>query len=782
MHHFYPERFLKSAVCLMLVLLLSACKLTDNSLATNESNGDDDSIPPQVAFSIAPQINASNQLTYMASGTCSEDDRAVLVIVGGVNLYTTCVSGLWAVSGDISVAADSPTLLISVTQNDSANNVATHSTTIVKDTVAPTVVISASSTVLDVGGSSVDITATFSESVSRSDADVGNFGETTFLTSSVDNASVSIDQLDTLTEKTFNGFYISSEANTVTLETTYSSAGPQTIYFQDSAGNKMTTNSNTLTFTEVCGGGSQLAAMAGGLGTTIAPYEITTINQLDAVRNADSCKYKIMNDIDASATSTWNGGEGWNSLYLGSNGHIDGQNFKVTSLTINKNGGFDGIFSYVYGRLENIEFDGVSMMATGNSSGMIGYIDSSAVIDNVRISNSHFESTNPGGDSFGGLYGYSLGTLSNLYITNVVVKADQGGTNVNGVLCCIMGSSVNGMTISNLQVIGSASSRVEFFGYYLQANLSNVSISNSSVYGANVTGLIPPLESALTNLTISNFTVTGTNSAVGLAHTLSSAMTNINISNMTVSAGGRAIGLIDTIQGNGSLSNLTVDGLSVSSTGNNSYGGFKEIYGSASNLNMKNVSLSGSGHIYGVAEYLLNDGSSNLASIQDLLFSGSINGQGSAQTRGLFGTVDGSTSLKTIIAKIEKTNTSGTNDVCGIEVMNNTSLFEDVALECTGAYTAIAVKNLNASSEINRLYVRGPKGGIGSTSGNFISTAGGSTTISDTFYNSDYSINPYTTLGRTTAQLKNIATYSAWDFSEWTLTIDYPFLNAFPGE
>lgn len=770
--------------CLIFILFLSACKLTDNSLSNNDSNEDieDDNIPPQVTFSLTPQINISNQLSYMASGTCSEEDRAVIVKVGGINLYTTCVGGLWAASGDVSIAADSVALYISVTQSDTANNVATHSTTIIKDTVAPTATISASSTALATGGSSVDITATFSEPVSRSAADVGTYGERIQLTSSVDGASVDIDLLNTQTQKTFSSFYLSSAANTVTLVTNYSSSDPQSIYFQDIAGNISATNSNTLTFTEVCGGGTQMAAMAGGNGTLASPYEITTIQQLNAVRDADQCKYKLMNNIDASATATWNGGQGWSPLSISTGGHIDGQNYKVTSLTANVSGGYGGVFGYVAGRLDNIEFDGINMLATGNSSGLVAYIDSTGIIDNLRLSNSNFETTNSGGDSFGGLYGYSLGALSNLYITNVVVKADQGATNVNGVFCCIM-SAVNGLTISNLQVIGSASSRIEFLAYYLQQNLSNVSISNSSVSGGNVTGLVPPIDSAINNMTISNFTVTGALSAIGLAHTLSASMTNINISNMTVSSGSsQAVGLIQTVNGTGSINNLTVNGLSVSSTSSNSYGGFDAVYGSLSNINMKNISLSSTGQIFGVASYLLNDGSSNLASINDLLFSATINGQGTAQTRGLFGTVEGSTSLNTVIAKIETTNTSGANDICAIETMNDTTLFQDVALECTGTFTAIAVKSMNASSELSRLYVRGPKGGTGSLSGNFISTAGGSTTISDTFYNSDYSITPYSTLGRTTLQLKNIGTYTAWNFSEWSLTSDYPYLNSFPGE
>lgn len=768
---------------LLLSLSMSACKLTDNAINSDSNESRDlDNIPPQVAFSVTPQINISNQLNYMLSGTCSEDDVAVLVKVGSLNLYTTCVSGIWAVSGDVSVAADSPTLLISVTQEDAANNVATHSTHILKDTVAPTISIAASTTALSDTGGSPDILATFSEAVSRNDTDVSNHGERLFLTSSIDNSSVSVDALTTTSTKMFSSFYISSALNTVTLVNNYSAMDPQTIFFQDAAGNVMTTSSNTLTFTEVCGGGAVFAAMAGGNGTLATPYEITDITQLNEIRNADNCKYRLMNNIDASATSTWNGGQGWEPLSLNANGRLDGQNYKVTSLHINYSGGYGGIFGYIAGTLKDIEFDGVSMMATGNSSGMVGYIASTAVVDNVRLSNSTFETTHSGGDAFGGLYGYSEGTLTNLHITNVTVRADQGATNINGILCCIMGSSVNGITVTNLQVIGSASSRVEFFGYYQQRNLSNVTITNSSVYGGNVTGFFPPFESTVSNLTISNFTVTGTNSAVGLAHTLTANLNNVNITNMTVSGGNSAVGLIQSVENNGSISNMTVNGLTVTSSSGVSYGGFYAIYGSLNNINIKNAALSGQSHVYGVASYMNNNGSSHLASVSDLLFSATINGLGSAQTRGLFGTVDGSTSIGTVIAKIETSNTAGSNDVCAVETMNNTSFMENVALECTGNFTAVAVKTMNNSSGLNQLYVRGPKGAVGSLTGLFISSAGGSTTVSDTFYNSDYGITPYSTIGRTTAQLKNIVTYAAWDFSEWSITSDYPFLNQFPGE
>ncbi|AHF08560.1 GLUG motif-containing protein [Desulfitobacterium metallireducens] len=48
-----------------------------------------------------------------------------------------------------------------------------------------------------------------------------------------------------------------------------------------------------------------------GSGTSLDPYQITTLSELDTVRNNLTAYYKLMNDIDASDTINWNSGAGW---------------------------------------------------------------------------------------------------------------------------------------------------------------------------------------------------------------------------------------------------------------------------------------------------------------------------------------------------------------------------------------------------------------------------------------------------------------------------------------
>ncbi|NCU35964.1 hypothetical protein EOM75_08095, partial [Candidatus Falkowbacteria bacterium] len=80
------------------------------------------------------------------------------------------------------------------------------------------------------------------------------------------------------------------------------------------------------------------AQFAGGTGTVQDPYQISNVTHLQNIRTApNTAHFKLINNIDASATRTWNGGQGFNPVsYL--NGNIDGNNFTITGLYINRTG------------------------------------------------------------------------------------------------------------------------------------------------------------------------------------------------------------------------------------------------------------------------------------------------------------------------------------------------------------------------------------------------------------------------------------------------------------
>src|ERR1700733_7862916 len=66
--------------------------------------------------------------------------------------------------------------------------------------------------------------------------------------------------------------------------------------------------------------------------------QIQTVQNLQNIQNNLSGSYCLANDIDASATATWNGGTGFIPIGNGTqfSGLFDGQNHTIDRLTINR--------------------------------------------------------------------------------------------------------------------------------------------------------------------------------------------------------------------------------------------------------------------------------------------------------------------------------------------------------------------------------------------------------------------------------------------------------------
>ncbi|MGE4334575.1 MAG: hypothetical protein AB7E55_01190 [Pigmentiphaga sp.] len=90
--------------------------------------------------------------------------------------------------------------------------------------------------------------------------------------------------------------------------------------------------------------------------------EIRTLEELNNVRNDLEASYILMADIDASETATWNGGAGWVPIGNSSNrfkGTFDGNGHKIFGLTVNRpRSDHQGLFGYTSGAvLKNITLE-----------------------------------------------------------------------------------------------------------------------------------------------------------------------------------------------------------------------------------------------------------------------------------------------------------------------------------------------------------------------------------------------------------------------------------------
>jgi len=172
-----------------------------------------------------------------------------------------------------------------------------------------------------------------------------------------------------------------------------------------------------------------------GSGTLTDPYIIWDVDDLQAMENDLTAYYELANDIDASATSGWNGDAGFVPIsdFIG---ELDGKDHTISNLYINRLGEYH---QALFGRigdltstpvvLKNIKMTGVDI--TSNASyvaALVGYIrGTTCTISNCSSTGSVTMMT-PGYNYTGGLIGYMTGGIvKDCYSTCTVSGVDRVG-------------------------------------------------------------------------------------------------------------------------------------------------------------------------------------------------------------------------------------------------------------------------------------------------------------------------------------------------------------------
>lgn len=160
---------------------------------------------------------------------------------------------------------------------------------------------------------------------------------------------------------------------------------------------------------------------------TPAGTAIHNVTELQAMENDLSASYYLANDIDASATSGWNGGAGFEPIGT-FRGIFDGNGHTVTGLYINRPstdwiGLFKDVGSYI--PVKNVGLIDVNISGNDLVGGMVGYSDSAI------ITNCYLTGNISGNTVVGGIVGYSDdGSATNCYSTCAV----SGNTQVGGLV------------------------------------------------------------------------------------------------------------------------------------------------------------------------------------------------------------------------------------------------------------------------------------------------------------------------------------------------------------
>jgi len=294
----------------------------------------------------------------------------------------------------------------------------------------------------------------------------------------------------------------------------------------------------------------------GGTGSFSDPYQITTHEQLNSVRNYLNnlnVHFIMLNDIDLSAACApggdyYNFGQGWipfgSSSSSAFRGSFNGNGHKITGLYINRSALHQGLFGYTYGSLiSNLGIENANITGSTNCGGLVAVnYNSSSTINNCYIVGSVYGTLITG--NIGGLVGENDGSIVNCNSNGIV----SGGSYTGGLVGQNDGSVEDSYSSAN--VTGGSSSDAGGLVGYLTGSISNSYCTESVIGGGNTGGMVGR---AWGNSTISNSYCTGMVSSNG---------TNVG-------------GFAGRIFGNTNISNCYSRGNVVRSGGTNTnFGGF----------------------------------------------------------------------------------------------------------------------------------------------------------------------------------------------------------------
>jgi hypothetical protein len=198
---------------------------------------------------------------------------------------------------------------------------------------------------------------------------------------------------------------------------------------------------------------AQTPVTPSGSGTAGDPYQISELGNLVWMKqNASTSSgkyYKLMNDIDASATAGWNAGAGFEPIGSFFYGNFDGNGKVIQNLTVNRPTTIlVGLFGSMQGEVKDLRVSQCSMRGSSWVGGVAGWamdvvtncyasgtimgkenVGGIAGVNSLLMVQCHADCTVTGTNKVGGLVGYnSDAEIRRCYATGVVTgKTEVGG-------------------------------------------------------------------------------------------------------------------------------------------------------------------------------------------------------------------------------------------------------------------------------------------------------------------------------------------------------------------
>ena len=276
-----------------------------------------------------------------------------------------------------------------------------------------------------------------------------------------------------------------------------------------------------------------MVSFAGGDGSSGNPYQISTIDQLHAIRADLNDDYILITDLDLStatgdpAGDYWNSGEGWTPIGDTFFGDLDGNGYIITGLFVDRIGNA-GLFSGT-GNGSNIfdlTLESVDITGTIHAGGLVG--SQGGVVTRVQVSGSVSSS-----NTAGGISGLMTKTLSNSYSSVTVSGTSVGGGiagRVSGggsssITNCFSTGNVSGGTVGGIAGNLVNSTKSVSNSYATGEISSNFGNGAGGVVGSN-SGVVTNSYWNTTSSTLSNGV--GSGSSTGITGLTSSEMRNVS--------------------------------------------------------------------------------------------------------------------------------------------------------------------------------------------------------------------------------------------------------------
>ncbi len=284
--------------------------------------------------------------------------------------------------------------------------------------------------------------------------------------------------------------------------------------------------------------GSSAAQFAGGSGTILDPYQISTPEQLDSVRNYLNGQFILVNDIDLDIAQ-YNSGFGWNPIgddVAPFTGALDGNGFTIQNLFINRSSDYVGFFGRLsIASVENISFQNVDITGGEHTGSLVGQSFPSNTISNIHstgnvtggrytggivglnnsssIEQSSFKGVVTGGTYAAGIAGYhnNQAQISNCYSEGVVNGSNWAGGIAGFMAASSIDDSYSTSNIISGNRVGGLVGGNQFSSTIIDSYSSGVVLGNP-----DIGGLVGYNRTSIINDSFWNEETSGLNLGIGL--------------------------------------------------------------------------------------------------------------------------------------------------------------------------------------------------------------------------------------------------------------------------